>query len=316
GRFPNRVYRKLRGLNALPPVEWLLGPLDAMLGPAYVTWRCSRAAELPVVHDLSFIRFPESVSWQNLYFLRWNVPRMIKRAATVVTVSESSRREIAARFDVPASDVAVVPNGCDHERFGDPDAPRAFDLPPGYLLFVGTREPRKNLPMVLRAHEHLSATRADVPPLVVVGGAGWRGKELESALERHRLARDVRILGYVPDELLAGLYQDAAALVFPSLYEGFGLPIVEAMAAGCPVVTSDRGAMAEVGGSAVVAVDPEDHVSIASGIARILDDPSLRERLVDEGIERARSMSWTRSGEALRDAVERAVAKKTAAHSR
>ncbi len=307
-RFPNRVYRKLRGMNALPPLEWIVGPLDAMLAPAFVAWRTSNAAEIPVIHDLSFRRYPESVSRRNLYFLKWNVPRVIKRAALVVTVSEAMRVEIMDEFSLPPEKVAVVPDGCDLERFnGDTRTDMKIPgLPDRYLLFIGTREPRKNLLNVLKAFDELLRVDPSVPPLVVVGGAGWRGRSIEDELNRRIDSPHVRVMGYLADELLPIVYARASVLVFPSLYEGFGLPIVEAMASGTPVITSDRGAMAEIAGDAALFVDPSDPTDIARAMQQGLSGDV--EELIALGRDRARRYSWERSGESLKEVIERAVA--------
>ena len=299
-RWPERWFRRATFLGLQPPVARALGPADVMLGPDFVTWR-GPFAELPVIHDLAFVRFPGSVQRKNLIYLRRLVPRVLRRAAGVVTVSETMRAEISDHFGFERERIFVVPNGCDPT---EPTGASGFD--PGYLLSVGTLEPRKNLGRLLDAYEVLRSRRPDIPPLVVAGGPGWRNAGELAA--RIAAVPGVTALGYVPDERLAALYRDASALVFPSLYEGFGLPVVEAMAAGLPVVTSDRGALGEVAGDAALFVDPLDPEAIAAGIDRILDDAPLRARLADAGRLRAQGFTWTGSGAALLAALEAAAA--------
>lgn len=309
-RFSNRAYRKLRAVDLLPNLERFLGHVDAMLGPAYVTWKGRRLAEIPVIHDLTYLRFPGYVSRRNLWYLRWLVPKVLKRAARVVTVSNPMADEIVEAYGIERSRIAVVPNGIDG-RF-KPGSPRPdLQLPDSYLLYLGTLEPRKNLRGVLDAYARLKRRRPDVPQLVVAGGAGWRtGSFLDQLTDLVSRGEVIR-LGFVDDAHLPGLYANADALIFPSFYEGFGLPVVEAMASGCPVITTDRGGLSEVASDAALLVDPSDPGDIARGIEELLDRPDRRSRLIDAGVERAARYTWEAAGLALRDAVESAVAAKT-----
>jgi alpha-1,3-rhamnosyl/mannosyltransferase len=186
-------------------------------------------------------------------------------------------------------------------------------VPDRYLLAVGTLEPRKNLPGVLAAHNLLRASRPDAPPLVIAGAAGWRTGGLSDELRKLSEGGSVRWLGYVDDAELKALYTHAAGLLFCPFYEGFGLPVLEAMAAGCPVIATDRGAVREVAGDAALLVDPAAAGEIATAAARLLDEPALRARLVNGGRARAAAYPWRQTGERLREAVEQAVELKRAA---
>jgi glycosyltransferase involved in cell wall biosynthesis len=313
-RFSNRLHRKLMVLGLSPHLERFLGPADVMLAPGFVTWPGRAIAEVPVIHDLTYLHFPHFVSRRNLYYLRAVMPRVLKRAAMVVTVSDTVRAEIIERFALPEDRTAVVPNGFDEQHFGrNAGWPQSdVGLPPSYLLFVGTLEPRKNLGRVLDALDRLRATRADVPPLVIVGGQGWRNDDISHRLEAARDRGEVHLVGYVNDRDLAPLYSGARALVFPSLYEGFGLPLLEAMASGCPAIVSDRGALREVAGDAALMVDPEDPGAITGAIEKVLDDTALTAALATAGRARASEYTWERAGHALKDALERAVAMRRA----
>jgi len=292
-----------------------VGRTDAVLGPAYVTWPAWRAAEFPVIHDLTHVLHPELVSEANLRWLAVLLPRVIRRAALVLTVTETMRREIVEYYRLASDRVAVVPNGCDMERFAA-GGPLPAGLPDRYLLFVGTLEPRKNLTRVLEAHRLLREAKAEVPSLVVAGGPGWRNRDLMRELDRRSRDGDVRLLGYVEDALLPALYAGATALLLPSLYEGFGLPVLEAMAAGCPVVTARRGGLAEVGGDAVVYVDPEKTADIARGVGELIADERLRRRLQAAGHRRAHDFTLDRAGDALKRAVEEGLARHRGAGGR
>ena len=311
-RFSNRLSRQMNVANVFPPIETILGRADAVIGPAYVTWRSRRAAEIPVLHDLTHLRFPQFVSRRNLHYLRLTIPRVLKRAAAVVTVTDTMRREIVDAYGVTTQRVHVVPNGCDLDFFREHTGQHELgghDLPRPYLLFVGTLEPRKNIQGLLSAYDLLKDRGVDTPPLVIAGGTGWRTEELERSLAARKGRGDLHLLGYVPDDDLPALYRDAMALILPSYYEGFGLPILEAMASGCPVIASDRGGIPDVAGDAALLVEPSP-ASLADALARVIGDAPLRKRLQASGSKRVLQFTWDKSGAALRSVVQEAVATK------
>ena len=230
------------------------------------------------VHDLAALRHPETLSgWNRRYTTRF-LPSMARAADRVTVPSADTGRDVHALLDVPEARIRVVPNGVDR-RFFDP-APRGPARAP-YVLFVGTPEPRKNLP---RLAEAVAALRRAGRPerLLVAGSDGWGGPFAGAGPH-------VEQLGRVSDADLHALYAGAACLAIPSLHEGFGLPAVEAMAAGCPVVAARAGALPEVCGDAAVLVDPLDVGSIAAGLERAVED---RARLVPLGRARARELTW------------------------
>jgi alpha-1,3-rhamnosyl/mannosyltransferase len=309
-RFPSRIYRGLRHARALPPIEWMVGPCDIVLGSNYIPMPSRRAAEVPVVYDLSFIHHPETVSRRHLYFLRFVLPGVMRRAGVVITISETIKAEIAAHYRVDESSIHVVTPGCDLERFdGNPSMDESIPgLPERYFLYMGTLEPRKNLPGLLTAYAALRQRHPEAPPLVLAGGVGWRVRELLSELRSASGRGAVIPLGYVDDTLLPALYAHALALVFPSFYEGFGLPALEAMASGCPVIGADRSAIPEVVGDAGLLVDPYDTSAIADAMERVLGDETLAMDLTARGKARARSFTWERTGRELKAALVAAAA--------
>lgn len=253
------------------------------------------------VHDLGYLRFPGTVEEPRRSYYRLLVPRLLARAAAIVCNSRATADDVASRFPAVAPRVAVTP-------FGTPswvwqkDATRPGAAPDAPFLFVGTLEPRKNLEALLRAYADLRARRraADrlVPPLVLVGGRGWKDSTLRSLITDLQQAGALTVHDYCGVDELWEHYRLARALLFPSLHEGFGFPILEAMAAGVPVLTSDRGAMAEVAGDAALLVDPEDHPALVAAMQRLIDDDDLCEDLARRGPARARPWTWERTADA------------------
>jgi glycosyltransferase involved in cell wall biosynthesis len=278
--------------------EQLLLPLvraELLYCPANLAPLASRRTVV-VIHDVAPLREPRWYSAAYARYQRAILPALARRARLVITVSEFSRGEIVDTLGVPAERVRVVPNGVD-ERFSpavDPEPARAaYALERRYVLLVGTRIARKNLAALAAAARRLSERGVEL----VAAGSGRGYMQAETGLE-------VRALGYVPEELLPSLYRGAAALAMPSLYEGFGLPCIEAMAAGTPVVASDRGALPEVCGDAALLVDPADGSALADALLAAVEDDALAARLTRAGTERAATFTWGRTAELTDRAIE------------
>lgn len=308
-RRSEQWHRRLSVVGLSPKIDRLVGRPDAVLGPAFVTWK-SDAAEMPVIHDLTYVRHPGFLSPRNLWFMRAVLTRSVKRADVVITVSNAVREELSEHYGIDPERIAVVPNGYDEHLVDAGQGALPDGVPKDFLLFVGTKEPRKNLERTLEAHA-LARSRSGllIPPLVIVGGKGWKDERVNAALARAP-AESVIQTGYIDDASLFALYRSARALVFPSLYEGFGLPVLEAMANRCPVVTAAVGGVPEVAEDAAIYVDPLDPASIAQGIVDVITDESLRSLLVARGERRAEAYTWIASGARLKAAVERAVSRR------
>jgi glycosyltransferase involved in cell wall biosynthesis len=306
-RAPARLLQAAWARLPWPPVEWLAGPVEVFHGTNFVAPPARRAASVVTVHDLTYLRYPEMVTAASARY-RDLVPRALARGAVVCTPSAAVAAEVAAEYRLPPERLVVTPLGVapswQEATPPDPTWLAARDLPARYLLFVGSREPRKNLPTLLAAYRHLLASPVPspsppgsapapsgsggvetgltvregagtttgvttAPPLVLVGPAGW-GEALDTA----GLPADaVRTPGYLPEPDLARLVAGAAALVVPSWYEGFGLPALEALACGTPVVAADLPALREVLGDQAELVAPGDPDALAAALARVLRDP-------------------------------------------
>jgi glycosyltransferase involved in cell wall biosynthesis len=221
----------------------------------------------------------------------------------VLVISDKTRQDLLDCYPLPGlqDKVSVVPLGVSNTVAAGP-LPQGLE--PGFILAVGTIEPRKNYPRLLVAYRALRA-RTDVPPLVIAGRPGWAYGD---TLDKIRAEPGVRYLGHVDEPTLSALYESAGVLAFPSLYEGFGLPLLEAMAHGLPAVVGATGALPELAGEVAVLVDPEDEDAIASGLEKVLTDQSLRQRLRVASTERAREFTWERSADLTRKAL-RAIAR-------
>ncbi len=276
---------------------WLRGAeasagLDGMLYPYWpppaLPNRQAPAVAL-LVHDLAFRIRPEEVPWQQRAYLGSLLPPALRRAALVLTPSEATRRDVLEHYPLPGLESRVHAIGLGGRPAGVTSPGRLpGGLEPGFLLAVGTVEPRKNYHGLLVAYRLLKTRGVNVP-LVIAGGPGWGYGELP---QRLALEPGVRLLGHVDDVALQALYRNASALAYPSFYEGFGLPLLEALEAGLPALVSNTGSLPEVAGGAALTVDPRQPEEIAAGLERLLTDSDLRRRLSVAGRARAEHYTW------------------------
>jgi glycosyltransferase involved in cell wall biosynthesis len=291
--YPLGLSRKARGL-------------DVVHVPAVYAARVSGRPLVVTFHDVLALRFPELFTRRVAAYIRAASQRTASRAARITVPSEYTRSEMVELLDVDPARIVVTSEGA-HERFRP--TPRderwlreRFGIEGRYVLSVGTLEPRKNLIAALRAFDRLDAGCT----LVLAGGSGWRNEALHAEIARTR--GTVVVTGFVSDDELVRLYGAAACFVYPSLYEGFGLPPLEAMACGAPVVTSDTASLPEVVGDAGLLVDPHDVDALAAAIASVLEDPARAADLRERGLERSRRFSWERTAQATADVYRDAVA--------
>ncbi len=292
---------------------WLVkrGGMNLLHCMAYVQPLAKPCPTVITVHDLSFLRFPEYFPrWQRRYLAAFT-PYSVRRADAVIAVSQNTKNDLMELMGLESERIAVVYSGVGEGfRPAGEEKSKAFrerkPLQDGYLFFLGTLEPRKNLVRLLEAYSILK--QWGVPAkLVLAGPRGWLIGELEEALQRLGLEGEVLIPGFIDQEELPLWYSAAEVFVYPSLYEGFGLPVLEAMACGTPVVAAKAGALPEVVGEAGLTVSPHDVQALAETIDRVLRDGQLRQEMVKKGLRRAKQFSWKRTAQETVAVYEKAV---------
>ena len=259
--------------------------------------RLTRTPSVITIHDIAYLRFPEHHLARNRWYLRAMMPRFLRAADRVIAVSESTRRDVMRVYELDAGKIEVIPEGVDTRFRPDLETAtvaavrRRYGLPDRFILSVGTIEPRKNLPTLLDAFASLRRRHSDVG-LVIAGGKGWLYGSFFERLRSLGLERQVVLTGFVPDEDMPALMNAAEVFAFPSEFEGFGLPPLEAMACGVPVVSSNAASLPEVIGTAGLQLPPRDVGEWLGALERVLDDEQLRAELRSKGLARARRFSW------------------------
>jgi glycosyltransferase involved in cell wall biosynthesis len=299
------------------PWEQMLAPVLLKAGRADVYHGVLNVAPLfcPVpsvitIHDLAFISFPQTFRRVNRTYLTWATRVSARRASRILAVSEATKSEIVRLLGIPPERIIVTYDAAE-SRFSPPDPATlaAFrqraGLPERFILFISTLEPRKNVPTLLDAYAQI-AKRTDAP-LIIGGGKGWLYDEIFAKAEQLNLGDRVRFVGYVPGEDLPLWYAAATVFTMPSLYEGFGMPLLEAMCCGTPVITTTSSSLPEVVGDAGITVPPTDATALGEAILRVLNDADLRAEMRERGFRQAQRFSWRTTAEqtlqAYRDAA-------------
>lgn len=282
-------------------------PPDLLFVPSHVLPLVHPKRSVVTIHDLGYLYYPEAHTLTQNVYLRWSTRYNARSAARVLADSEATRQDIIRNYQIDREKVVVVYPGRDEALVPVTDpamlaAARArYGLPLRYLLYVGTLHPRKNLVRLVQAFAALvqPATSNAQPPvpdlhLVLAGQKGWLYEEIFTQVRKLGLTGHVALTGYVPDSDLPALLSGASAFVFPSLYEGFGFPVLEAMACGTPVVCANVSSLPEVAGDAALLVDPTDTEALTAALRRLLTEEELRHQLVARGFRQAEQFSWRR----------------------
>jgi len=295
--------------------EMLRNPPDVLYVPSHVLPLVHPRRSVSTVHDLGYLRFPEAHTPQQRWYLDWSTRYNARHACRVMVDSLATAQDLMAEYGTPQVRLRLAYPAGAGEMSPVTDADRLaavqarYETGPHYLLYVGTLQPRKNLVMLLRAFAALVAHNSIAPDirLVLAGRQGWLYDRITAEARDGAIEGRVVLPGYIPAEDLPALLSGALAFLFPSLYEGFGLPVLEAMACGTPVICSNTSALPEVAGDAALLVDPQDQDRWAEAMMRLCTRPALREDLRAKGLVRATAFSWDRCADAVLEAIREAA---------
>lgn len=307
-RIPNRLLNISLKLFGYPKLEKLTGPCDVLFMPNWNMLVAEPQTKVVLtVHDLSPQLVPQ---FYNLKARIWhwfiNVPKLLSRANKLIAVSEFTKTSLIEKLNIPADKITVAPLGVDHENFRPNlnmerlrEVRNRYGLPGDYVLFVGTVEPRKNLARLIEAMEQLEEPLF----LIIAGRLGWKYSSLLKQIRSSPKQRYIKLLGYVPEEDKPYLMKLARVFAYPSMYEGFGLPVLEAMAVGTPVLTSNVSSLPEVTGDAALLVNPYNISDITEGIRLLHTDNQLRENYIAKGIQRSQQFTWAKCAEIVKSVI-------------
>ena len=305
-RCPTRIKTWLWTRAEWPPIEWFTGPVDIAHGAFCLLPAARRAARVATIFDITDVRFPETRRRRIARMHAGMIRHTLRRADAVITISQNARSEIIEYLGARPELVHVVPGGCHLEELSGPFdtgqlglLKKRLGIRGDYLVHLGTIEPRKNLARLVRAYAQVRARLQDCPVLVLAGMRGRLSEDVFGAIARCNLEKSVVCTGYLSRPDAVTLLRGAHACVYPSFYEGFGLPVLEAMAARVPVLTSNVSSMPEVIGGHGILIEPEHEESIASGLIRLLEDREAALARAALAAERAKQFTWQASARAL-----------------
>lgn len=284
-------------------LELLPHRLDLLHSPDFIPPLKGAKRHVITIHDLNFLFYPQFLTKESQRYYVGQIDWAVKTAEAIAADSETTRQDIIEQLGVPGDKVKTIhlaANPLYEEPIPESEVAKTlvkYNLPPGFILFVGTLEPRKNLPLLIQAYKLLRLERWTNIPLILVGNKGWIFEKIFATVHELDLQAHIRHFSGILDEELAHFYRAAGVLVMPSHYEGFGLPVLEAMHCGCPVIASDRAALPEVVGDAGLLLDPNGPNAWADAIYRVLTDSGLRTKLVGNGRKQAQKFTWQKTAE-------------------
>lgn len=300
---PSKMWTQL-GL----PLRLLFQKIDVFYTPSHYAPRFAKVPVAITIHDLSYLFFPDLFDKKDLYQLENWTRYSVNLAKLIISVSASTRNDIIKEYKANPEKVVVTYEGMKPEtvskNFSMEDLKNKYGLKNDFVLFVGTLQPRKNIIKLIEAFSKLKNKKID---LVIIGKKGWQYEPILEAPREFGIEDRVKFLDFVPDEDLASFYKNAKVYCLPSLYEGFGLPVLEAMNYGCPVVTSNTSSLPEVGGDAAIYINPEDTDDIANKLDKVLIDDKLRLEMIRKGKEQVKKFSWEKTAKETLSALERLV---------
>lgn len=313
--LPGRAYTGAFKNNIPIPIDSLVGAgrKDVVIFPNFVRWPLLlNRRSLSFIHDLSFVHYGEYSSPPNRAYMLRYVPKTIAKSDHLVTISQNSKKEIMKYFNVPSEKISIVHPFIDAKLFNPRPVSEVkaikqrFKLPNKYILFVSSLEPRKNVMGILNAYAALPASVRKEYGLVLAGGKGWLNEEIHARTEE-LVGSGLNIVrtGYVPDEDLPAIFTGASLFVFPSFYEGFGIPPLEAMACGVPVIAANNSSLPEVVGDAAILVDANNTRQLTKNIESVLKSPAKQKALITKGFKQCQQFTPEKSAKQLQAAIDK-----------
>lgn len=307
-KYPNKFFNYvLLKCFHRPLFDKLVGqPIDIFFMPHlnFARWSPSLPS-IVTVHDLSFVHFPKFFNWRkNLWHTLLSVKKLLKRSSVVVTLSENTQNDVKQYADIDDARTSTIYSGISEvftiinkEDSRLQAVKQKYNLPHSFIFFLGTIEPRKNIEGLIKAFEIVKSKKCPDLKLVIAGGRGWKADPVYEAANKSSFVKDIIFLDYVEAGDKVYLYNLATLFVYPSFYEGFGFPPLEAMASGTPTIVSATSSLPEVVGEGAVMIDPYNPMSIASAISEVLNDDSLRSHLIEQGKQQAAKFTWEKTAE-------------------
>jgi glycosyltransferase involved in cell wall biosynthesis len=310
--LPYRVYFFLMKKMHVPYNYFFRPKADLYHFMSYVVPYNVKGKVILTVYDLVVELFPETMEEKNREFLQKEMHRSIKRADHIITISDSVKSELINILNIDAKKIDVVSPGVDYKIFNEKVTDRQkakimqkYNLPEGYILYLGTLEPRKNIYSLLKAFINLKKEKKISEKLVIVGKKGWNYENIYKIIYENNIENEVVFTGYVDENEKPAIYQMAKLFVFPSIYEGFGIPVLEAMASGIPVIVSNTSSLPEVVGDAGILIDSQKTEDIEMSIYRILTDKKLSTELIEKGLRQSKKFTWENSANKLYDIYDK-----------
>jgi glycosyltransferase involved in cell wall biosynthesis len=299
-KMPEKIIYRL--WHSPIPRKWILGNVDILHSTTFCAPRDHYGKLILTIYDISFLTFPECHTEANRRHCLKGTLDAIRYADCIIAISNHGKQELVKYFDVDPDKIVVthlaakgifVPCGLEEQN----RVLEKYGIPRDFIFTVGSYEPRKNIGTLVRAYVNLPENVKNQHPLVIAGGKGWLNSDIDALIESQASSM-IRRIGYVDEQDLPALYSAAAAFVYPSLYEGFGIPILEAMSCGTPVITSNTSSMPEISGNAALFFDPTNVKQLITLLLEVIGNEKLREELSQKGIERAKQFSWEKTARA------------------
>ncbi|RDU37555.1 hypothetical protein DRW41_06855 [Neobacillus piezotolerans] len=304
--YPYKVIRRLQGPDLLHSYPIDIGDkFDLFHGTNFIGYNTNKSKMVLTIHDLAFLRYPEVADYITYrHHTRW-LPYSIKKADHIIAVSNQTKKDIIDYYKVPEYKISVVHLAANHTVASVET--HSFNLPEQYILFVGTLEPRKNIPFIIRGFALAKRKYSFNHKLVLVGKKGWKYEEIFKTIDDLKLNDEIIFLGFVTDQELSVIYKKASLFLFPSLYEGFGMPILEAMRHGVPVITSNLSSMPEIVGDSAIKISPNHLDELVESIGVLIENVEIHTNYSKKGLKQSKLFSWERVGKETLDVYKKVL---------